>query len=258
MSGRRVLITGAGQRVGAAMAQAFSAAGFSVLLHHRRSAAAAEALAASLSASGPPCATAGADLATVEGCAALAAAALAWAGDAPIDVLVNNASDYRPRPFGQIAAADLDGMMAIHARAPLLLAQALAPALGRSGLPGGGLVLNLVDIGAERPAPGFLPYAVSKAALVMLTRALALEMAPAVRVNAIAPGTVLAPEDLGPAQLAQICASVPLQRLGDPAAIASAAVFLATAAPYCTGVVLPVDGGRSLRGPLSLDLPAGG
>ena len=157
MSGRRVLITGAGQRVGAAMAQAFSAAGFSVLLHHRRSAAAAEALAASLSASGPPCATAGADLATVEGCAALAAAALAWAGDAPIDVLVNNASDYRPRPFGQIAAADLDGMMAIHARAPLLLAQALARRSGARGCPAAAWCSTSSTSAPSGPRPASCP-----------------------------------------------------------------------------------------------------
>lgn len=255
MKPHRVLITGAGQRVGAAMARRFSSAGFAVLVHHRNSGAAAQDLVAALSATGPACSAVGADLGTTAGCQQLAEAAIAWAGADPIDVLINNASAYTPCPFGQIRAEDMDHMYALHARAPLLLAQALAPALARSGLPGGGLVLNLADIGAERPAPGFLPYAVSKAALVMLTRALALEMAPAVRVNAIAPGTVQAPADLPADQLARIAASIPLHRLGDPSAIASAALFLATQAPYCTGVVLPVDGGRSVAGPLALDLP---
>jgi pteridine reductase len=249
---RTALVTGGGQRVGAAICRALSRAGFSVWIHHRSSAAAASALAAELSATGPACRTVGGALDTPEGCAAVVAAV-----GGPLDLLVNNASDYRPAPFGQITAAAFDHMMAINARAPLLLAQGLAPALARSALPGGGLVLNLADIGAERPAPGFLPYAVSKAALVMLTRSLALEMAPAVRVNAIAPGTVLAPPDLSAAQLAAITESVPLRRLGSPEAIADAVVFLALHAPYCTGVVLPVDGGRSLTGPLALDLPAG-
>lgn len=249
---RVALVTGGGQRVGAAICRALSAVGFSVLIHYRRSAGPASALAAELSARGAPCRAVGADLGTPEGCAALIAAV-----DGPLDVLVNNASDYAPTPFGSISAGDFDHMMAINARAPLLLAQGLAPALRASGLPGGGLVLNLADIGAERPAPGFLPYALSKAAVVMLTRALALEMAPQVRVNAIAPGTVLAPPDLSAAQLSAIAESVPLRRLGSPEAIAQAAVFLALHAPYCTGVVLPVDGGRSLAGPLSLDLPAG-
>lgn len=254
---RTALVTGGGQRVGAEICRALSRAGFSVWIHHRRSAGAAEALAAELSAAGPPCWPVRGALDAPEGCAAVVEAVLAGSGGA-LDLLVNNASDYAPTPFGQITAADFDHMMAINARAPLLLAQGFAGALRGSGLPGGGLVVNLADIGAERPAPGYLPYALSKAAVVMLTRALALEMAPAVRVNAIAPGTVLAPPELGPAQLAAIAGSVPLGRLGSPEAIAEAVVFLALYAPYCTGVVLPVDGGRSLTGPLALDLPVAG
>lgn len=246
----RAVVTGAAVRVGRAIAEALGAAGFDLVLHHNRSPV--DGLADGLRAAGRQVDTVSADLSTVAGCEAVIDAAM---NTGPVDVLVNNAALYSPADIADIDAAAWDRMQAVNCRAPFLLARGLAPALARSGLAGGGLILNMADIGAERPAPGFVHYAVSKAGIVMLTKALAVELAPAVRCTAIAPGTVLAPTDLGPAQLARMRASIPAQRFGDPSDIARLVVFLATQAPYVSGQVWAVDGGRSVVGPLALDRP---
>jgi pteridine reductase len=245
----RALVTGGAKRVGRAICLSLAEAGFEVLIHHRASPEEAQTLAQELCTRGARASVLQADLAQESECSRLATQA------GPLDLLVNNAAAYAPCALADLDAATWDAMMAINLRAPFLLSRAFADSLAKSTLPGGGHILNLADIGAERPAPGFVHYAVSKAGIVMLTKALALELAPRVRVNAIAPGTVLAPEDLGPAQLARIRESIPLGRLGSPEDIARAALFLTLGAPYISGQVLAVDGARSLMGPLSLDRP---
>jgi pteridine reductase len=246
----RALVTGAGIRVGAAIARALAAAGMDVIVHTRSSPA--DETVAAVQAAGRAAWAVQADLGTEAGCAQLAAQVQALGG---LDVLVHSAAAYTPAALPAVTAADFDAMMALNCRAALLLARDLHPLLAQSALPGGGLLLTIADIGAERPAPGFLSYAVSKAALVMLTRALALELAPRVRVNAISPGTVMAPDDLGPAQLERLRASIPAGRFGSGDDIGALAAFLARHAPYVTGQVWAVDGGRSLAGPLALDRP---
>jgi pteridine reductase len=234
-----VLVTGGAVRVGAAIARAFGAAGTQVLVHYCSSAGPAEALAAELGGQAIQ-----GDLATLDGVADVAAQAGA------VDVLVNSAAGYAAVPFESVTAAQWDHMQALNVRAPALLTQALLPGLRASQLDGGGCVLNLGDIAGDRPAPGFVHYCVTKAAVHHLTRALALELAPAVRVNCIAPGTVLPPEDLGPDALAALRRTIPARRFGSAEDIARTAVFLALQAPYVTGQIWAVDGGRSVGGPL--------
>ncbi len=235
----RVLVTGGGVRVGAAIARAFAARGAEVIVHYRSSAAPAEALAAELGGRAVQ-----GDLATVGGVAAVAAQAGA------VDVLVNSAAGYEAVPFERVSAEQWDGLHALNVRAPALLTQALLPGLRSSALAGGGCVVNLGDIAGDRPVPGYAHYVVTKAAVHQLTRALALELAPHVRVNCIAPGTVLPPEDFTEAQLDALRATIPAQRFGSPVDIARAAVFLALDAPYVTGQIWAVDGGRSVGGPM--------
>ncbi len=235
----RVLVTGGGVRVGAAIAEAFAAAGAHVLVHYRSSAGPATALAEALGGRALQ-----ADLATVAGVQDLARQA------GPVDVLVNSAAGYEHRAFETVTAEEWDTMQALNVRAPALLTQALLPGLRDSSLEGGGCVLNLGDIAGDRPAPGFAHYCVSKAALHHLTRALALELAPAVRVNAIAPGTVLPPVDLDATRREGLRRTIPARRFGSPQDIARTAVFLALDAPYVTGQIWAVDGGRSVGGPM--------
>jgi pteridine reductase len=195
----RVLVTGGGVRLGRALALAFAAeggpGGVAVAVHHRSSAGPAAAVVAQIEAAGGRAVALQADLSTASGCAALAAQTEAALGG--LDVLINSAADYAAVPFAQLTPEAWDAMQAVNTRAPFLLTQALLPALQASGRPGGGCVINLTDIAADRPVPGYAHYCVSKAGLTALTRALALELAPAVRVNAIAPGTVLAPRAPG-------------------------------------------------------------
>ena len=244
----KAVVTGAGVRLGKAIALALADAGFDIVVHYGRSEAPARAVGAEVEAKGRRALLVQADLAEPEQCARLVAEVSATWG--PVDLLVNNAADYQAVPFGDITVQAWDRMQAINTRAPYLLTQGLLPGLRGSALPGGGLVINICDIGGERPVPGFAHYSVSKAGLIMLTRALALELAPQVRVNGISPGTVLAPEHLSQAQLAAIQQTIPAGRLGAASDVAAAAVFLASSAPYVTGQVLAVDGGRSIGGPM--------
>jgi pteridine reductase len=158
-----------------------------------------------------------------------------------LDVLVHNAGLFEKLAFEAIDADRYRRMQAVNVEAPFFLTQALLPALRAAS----GVVIHLTDIGGERPIPGYAHYSVSKAALIMLTRALAAELAPSVRVNAVSPGTVIFPEDFDEATRAAFLARIPLGREGDGADVAKAVLFLVRDAPYVTGQVLAVDGGRS-------------
>ncbi len=238
------LITGAARRLGAAIARRLHAAGYDVSLHYRHSADDMAALVAELNAARANSAVAwSAELAEYDRLPELIANTVGHFGR--LDALVNNASAFSPTPLGTITPADWDGQFLINARAPLILAQAAAPHLKRAH----GAIVNLIDIYAERPLRDHVVYCMSKAALVAGTRALALELAPEVRVNAIAPGAILWPEgDKGEASKAALLARTPLGRIGTPEEIADAVRWLLEGAGYTTGQVVRVDGGRMLEG----------
>lgn len=241
LHGRVVLITGGAKRLGAATVRALHAAGASIVVHYHQSREAAERLVAELNAQRAGSAHAvGANLLDTEALPGLVAAALERYGR--LDVLVNNASSFYPTPVGEITAAQFDDLIGTNLRAPLFLAQAAAPALRATQ----GLVINMADIHGQRPLKDYPVYSAAKAALVMLTRSLARELGPEVRVNAIAPGPVLWPEQpLDDALKSEIVGKTALKRSGSPDDIARTALFLATSAPFITGQVIAVDGGRS-------------
>jgi pteridine reductase len=228
---RRVaLVTGAGVRVGEAVARTLSREGWTVAAHYHthRPRGFAAALPGDLAAPDGP---------------GLLSAAFRASFDR-LDLLVNSAAAFEELPLARTDAAAWDAQLDLNARGPVLLVRALAPLLARSG----GSVVNVADVGGGMVAwRGYLAYCVSKAALVRATECLALELAPRVRVNAIAPGTVLWPERYPPSRRRELTARIPLRRAGSPADVAAAVLYLASA-PFVTGAVLPVDGGRHLAG----------
>ncbi|MGC0153922.1 pteridine reductase [Chromobacterium vaccinii] len=241
---RVALITGAARRVGAGIARLLHARGLRLVLHYRGSRADAEALAAELNAARPDSVRlVQADLLDAAALPALAEAALAAFGR--LDGLINNASSFFPTEIGQIDEAAWHDLMGSNLKAPLLLSQALAPELTRRG----GAIVGIADIHAERPMARHVVYNLAKAGHAQLIRSLAIELAPAVRVNGVAPGVNLWPEDaeeFGPDARARIEATIPLQRTGVPDDIARAVAFLLLDASYVTGQILAVDGGRSI------------
>jgi pteridine reductase len=238
-----VLITGGARRVGSAIVQALHGAGARIAIHYRNSIDEAAALAATLEAARPGSSLLlQADLLDVAQLPGLVQQTLARFGR--LDVLINNASSFYPTPVGQITLQQWDDLMGTNLKAPLFLAQAAAPALRSSQ----GLVLNIADIHALRPLKAHPVYSAAKAGLISLTHSLARELAPEVRVNAIAPGPVLFPEQgLSEERQADIIDRTLLRRRGSPEDIAQAALFFAAHAPYVTGQVLAVDGGRSVK-----------
>jgi pteridine reductase len=239
-----VLITGAARRIGAAIARTLHGAGARVVIHCNRSRAEAEALAAELNgARALSSAVVQGDLLDVKSHERIVREATQSFGR--LDALVNNASSFHATPFGGIAPAHWDDLIGSNLRAPLFLAQAAAPALRKTR----GAIVNIIDIHAERPLPGYLVYSVAKAGLAGLTRALALELAPGVRVNGVAPGAILWPEGgahFEAAERERITAQTPLARAGEPGDVAGAVKYLLFDAPFVTGQILAVDGGRGI------------
>ena len=247
MSSPVILVTGAARRVGAEIARTLHAAGANLVLHYRASAAEAEALAAELNALREKSALARRhDLQDCAGLPTLIDETVAYFGR--LDALVNNASSFFATPVGSIDEMAWDSLMGSNLKGPLFLGQAAAPHLAASLLPGGGCIINITDIHAERPLKGYPLYCAAKAGLLGLTRALALELGPLVRVNAVAPGAIEWPEndnDFPPAAQAAIIEHTLLKRVGAPADIARTVKFLILDAPYVTGQVINVDGGRT-------------
>ncbi len=243
LAGQVALVTGGARRVGAEIVRHLHAAGATVAIHYRNSQAAAQGLAAELNAQrADSAAIFAADLLQADAIPALIAAVTARCGG--LHILVNNASGFYPTPLAELTEAQWTELMGSNLKAPLFLAQAAARELRRAH----GLIVNIVDIHGLRPLPGYIVYSTAKAALIHLTKALARELAPDIRVNGIAPGPVLWPEtgvDL--AQRQEIINSTLLQRAGTPADVARAVCFFAAAAPFVTGQILAIDGGRSLR-----------
>jgi pteridine reductase len=238
-----ILVTGAARRVGAEIVRALHAAGARVAIHYYRSRAEAEALATALDGQRKDSAAAfAADLLDVAALPRLVEQVVARFGR--LDGLVNNASSFYPTKVGAVDTAAWDDLVGTNLKASLFLAQAAAPHLTQ----GNGCIVNITDIHATRPLKGYAVYCAAKAGLLGLTRALALELAPAVRVNAVAPGAIEWPDhamDFPPEQRAAIVAHTLLGRVGEPADIARAVKFLIFDAPYVTGQVINVDGGRT-------------
>ena len=238
-----VLITGAGKRIGAALAEHLHARGYAVALHYQHSKPEADALRDAFNSTRAGSAISlQADLGQAKARDALVPAVIGHFGR--LDVLINNASSFYPTPIGATTDADWDALFGTNARAPFFLAQAAAPYLRERR----GCIVNLLDIFAERPKPNHTVYCMAKAAQRMLTQSLALELAPDVRVNGIAPGAILWPESgKSEAQKQAIIDVTPLARIGSVADICEAAGFLIESAGYCTGQIIDVDGGRLLR-----------
>ena len=242
LHGKVALVTGAARRIGAAIARRLHAAGANIVVHYRGAENDAQRLEAELNA-----ARAGsalrmkADLLAPIAPKALIGAALSrWQR---LDLLVNNASAFYPTPIGRIESSHWEELIGSNLRAPLFLSQEAAPHLAAVN----GSIINIADIHARRPLKGYLVYSIAKSGLAALTQALAIELAPKVRVNAVAPGAIAWPENgqFDPQERERIVASTPLARLGEPEDIAQAVQFLACA-PFVSGHVLAVDGGRSV------------
>ena len=238
-----VLITGGAKRVGAATCRMLHARGARLMVHYRSSHAEAQALADELNqVRADSCALVQGDLLQFAQLPALVEATLKQYGR--LDVLVNNASSFYPTEVGQITAENWDDLIGTNLKAPLFLAQAAAEALRHAH----GCIVNIADIHAERPLKTYVVYSIGKAGLVAMTKSLAYELGPQVRVNAIAPGPIMWPEDdptFDDGERRRIVAHTALKREGSPEDIARTLEFLVYDAPYITGQILAVDGGRS-------------
>ncbi len=235
------LVTGAARRIGAVIARRLHREGHDLALHYRHSGDAMDALRTELEATRPGSVlTLQADLDDVDTLPPLVAATVARYGR--LDALVNNASSYFATPVGSTTPAQWDALFGSNCRAPFFLSQAAAPHLAVAN----GAIVNLVDIYARRPLPGHPVYCMAKAALAMMTRSLAVELGPHVRVNGVAPGNVLWSDNPDKAEtLAIVVARTALRRQGTPDDIAGA-VWTCLDSPYMTGQVIAIDGGRSL------------
>lgn len=245
LTGRVVLITGGAKRVGAAISRRLHEAGADLMIHYRSSAAEADALQHEMESIRPgSCGRIRADLLDAASPARLVDETVTRFGR--LDVLINNASSFFPTAVGEITERIWDDLIGTNLKAPLFLSQAAAPQLRQHR----GAIVNIVDIHADRPMKNHLVYSTAKGGLVALTRSLARELGPEVRVNGVAPGAIIWPEDnawSNAEERARIVAQTSLKRVGDPDDIARAVCFLVSDAPYVTGQILAVDGGRSIN-----------
>jgi pteridine reductase len=239
LQGKRALVTGAGKRLGQAIAVRLARAGMDVAVHYSSSRDGAEHTAERVRAEGRRALVLGADLNHRDQARALVAEAVAGLGG--LDLFVGSAANFERIPFDQVDDAAVDRALALNLSANLALSQAAAPALRQSR----GSIVLVTCSSATTPFKNYLPYVVSKGAVKHLMKTLALELAPEIRVNAVAPGTVLPPDDLSETSLRSLAESVPLRRLGSAEDVANAVVFLAESG-YVTGEEIHVDGGRSV------------
>ena len=237
-----ILVTGAARRIGAAIVTRLHENGARVAVHYRESAGDAESLADNLnSARADSAAVFQADLLDINSMKPLVDTVVEWGGR--LDGLVNNASSFYPTPVGSITETEWDELIGSNLKAPLFLAQAATGQLRDNN----GAIVNIVDIHAERPLRDHAVYGAAKAGLAMLTRSLAKDLAPNIRVNGVSPGAILWPEN-GMTEDVQksILEQIPLARAGDPQDIAGCVLYLLRDATYVTGQIIPVDGGRSI------------
>jgi len=240
LTGRLALVTGAGHRVGRAIADGLAARGMHLAIHYNASDAPARETAAAISRRGGRAEIFFADLMRPGAPGTLVADVIARMG--PIDVIVNSAAVMMRTPVDDVTEADWDAMFAVNLRAPFFIAQAGARAMKERG----GVIINVADLAAFETWPAYIPHGISKAGVVQMTRALARALAPAVRVNAVAPGAVLLPDDWDDTDGKRLAESTPLRRLGAPTDVVQAIIFLLEA-DFVTGETLIVDGGRHVR-----------
>jgi len=241
LSGSWALVTGAGRRIGATIAEHLHTAGANVVIHYFRSGQEADGLVAKLNSlrSDSALAVQG-DLRDSATLSPLMTNLVEKTGR--LDILVNNASSFYPTPLGSITEEQWDDLIGSNLKAPLFLCQAALPHLRESQ----GQIINIVDVHSQRPLKNHPLYGAAKAGLAMLTRSLARDLGPAIRVNGVSPGAILWPESGMPEHIQQnIVAKTALKRAGEPGDIAAAVLFLVRDAPYVTGKILAVDGGRS-------------
>lgn len=234
------LVTGGGRRVGRALALALAGRGASVAVHYNESAKGANEVVASIKAAGGRAEAFGADLTQPDAPDALVRRVVDSLGS--LDVLVNSAAVMVRTPFGEVTGEQWDNIFALNLRAPFFLAQAAAKHLRRTR----GAIVNIADLAAFETWPGYIPHGLTKSGIVHMTKALARVLAPDVRVNAVAPGTVLLPDDWTDRDEARLNQTTPLERQGSPDDVASAMLFLLDA-NYITGETIVVDGGRHVR-----------
>jgi pteridine reductase len=244
LQGKVVLITGGAKRVGASICRQLHANGAQLMIHYRTSVGEARALQSELNLQRPQSAAIiQGDLLNVSMLSNLVQETIGHFGR--LDVLINNASSYYPTEIGEIGDREWDDLVGSNLKAPLFLSQAAAPELRKQH----GCIVNITDMHVERPKKGYVVYSVAKAGLVTLTKSLAHELAPEVRVNAVAPGPVMWPEDnpqFDEIYRQRVVSQTLLKRLGQPEDVARAVLFLIKDAPFITGQVIAVDGGRSL------------
>lgn len=240
LKGRTAVVTGAGHRVGRALALALGARGMRVVVHYNATADGARETARLIESSGGEAVTVGADLTKIEEIPRVVDAAVKTFGG--LDVLVNSAAVMVRIPFGEVDAARWDETIGLNLRAPFFLAQAAAPHLREAR----GVIVNIADLAAFETWPGYIPHGISKSGVVYLTRALAAILAPEVRVAAIAPGAVLLPENWSEDDAARLRRTTPLGREGSPEDVARTMLFILDS-DYLTGETIIVDGGRHVR-----------
>ncbi len=243
MLGNKVaLITGAAHRIGASTAQLLHAEGMNLVLHYRSSREAAQKLQKKMLEKRPDSVIlVQTDLHKIDNMPALVKEATdAWGR---LDVLINNASTFYQTPVNKTSEKQWDDLMGTNLKAPFFLSQAAAPQLKKNH----GCIINMADIHAERPLKSYPVYSMAKAGLVMMTRALACELGPEIRVNGVAPGAILWPENTDDITRQRIVSRTFLKRKGEPSDIASAILYLIRDAGYMSGQVLTIDGGRSLN-----------
>jgi pteridine reductase len=241
LTGRLALVTGAGHRVGRAIAQGLAARGMSVAVHYNASERAARDTARSIEALGHRAQIFQANLAERGAPAALVRTVTREMGD--LDVVINSAAVMMRTPWEQVTEQDWDEMFALNLRAVFFVSQAAATTMqGR-----GGAIVNIADLAAFETWPAYIPHGITKAGVVQMTRALARVLAPAIRVNAVAPGAVLLPAGWTDQDARRLVDTTPLQRLGSPEDVVGAVLYLLEA-DYVTGETIIVDGGRHVRG----------
>ena len=237
------LVTGSAKRIGRAVANALADRGVHQAVHYRTSKTEAEDAVELFRVLGVEAESFQADLSQVKEVEALASEVLKRFGR--LDILVNNASVFFPSPLGEVTDLQWDTLINTNLKGPFFLAQKVGLAMKAAV---GGTIINIGDWAAERPYTGYLPYCISKAGVVAMTKGLAKALAPEVRVNCINPGPVMLPEDLSEAEKEEVMRKTPLQRTGSPTDIANAVVFLCEGTDFMTGAVITVDGGRAVWG----------
>ena len=240
LAGRVALVTGAGRRVGRAIAVALGAQGMRVAVHYNESVDGARDTASMIEDAGGSAALVRADLSKVTACEQLVDALVLEHGE--LHTLVNSAAMMLRTPLGSVTEHDWEAMFALNVRAPFFLAQHAAPALRLAK----GNIVNIADLAAYEAWAGYVPHGMTKAAVVQMTRALAHTMAPEVRVNGVAPGVVLLPDGFNPDDAEHLRRTTPLRRIGTPEDVAEAVLYLIRS-EFVTGEVIKVDGGRNVR-----------